>query len=266
MFCPACGLQCRDGARFCANCGGEMPVQEEMTFASSFPRSAASTVETNRPESEEAVNEPTSSSSPKRKFNWSLVVILVLGALLVASLITQSHILQSTSPGSGVKAVSEGKANTEPKVEVGIKPPPEVKPKPSVPPSSMITQTAPQIIQQERRSSLMAADTVVEPGHWFVKTFVVTSDMLPTTLAGSFRASGGMGNDIKVFVADDEGWINTQNHHETLYYYHSGQVTVGSFNLLLKPGRYHLVFDNTFSMMANKIVHSDIVLTYQERR
>lgn len=258
-----------------------MPTQEELQFDSLSSLPSASTFETKVPESTETVSESDGPSSlpAKRKFNWSFGIIFVLVVLLVASLVSQSHILQSANPGagSGAKTISDGKPTSEMKTDVGAKPIFEVKPKSDITPNPTIApnhtersfaetvrQVAPQIIKQERRSALMAPDTVIEPGHWVVKTFVIKPEMYPASIVGSFRASGGTGNDIRVFIADDEGFINTQNNHEALYYYHSGKVTVGSFNLLLKPGRYHLVFDNTFSIMANKIVRSDITLIYQE--
>ena len=63
-------------------------------------------------------------------------------------------------------------------------------------------------------------------------------------VTGRFRAEGGGGNDIQVFILDDDGLENFSNGHRTPTYYNSGRVTVARVNVRLAPGRYHLVFDN----------------------
>jgi hypothetical protein len=75
---------------------------------------------------------------------------------------------------------------------------------------------------------------------------------------GHFKAEGGSGNDIKVFILDEDGFANWQNKHSAKMYYDSGKVTAGKIDVRLKPGTYYLVFDNTFSVLSNKAITSDI--------
>lgn len=75
---------------------------------------------------------------------------------------------------------------------------------------------------------------------------------------GHFKAEGGSGNDIKVFILDEDGFANWQNKHSAKMYYDSGKVTAGKIDVRLKPGTYYLVFDNSFSVLTNKAITSDI--------
>jgi len=86
-------------------------------------------------------------------------------------------------------------------------------------------------------------------------------------IVGSFRASGGMGNDIRVFVMREDDYINWANGHATSALYSSGQLTTSSFDIgPLSPGRYRVVFDNTFSMLSRKNVYTQVALKYQRPR
>jgi hypothetical protein len=70
-------------------------------------------------------------------------------------------------------------------------------------------------------------------------------------LQGSFTASGGSGNDIKVYVAD-----------QTQTYYNSGQVHSGNIDISLQSGTYYIEFDNSFSIISTKTVSAQINLIY----
>jgi hypothetical protein len=75
-----------------------------------------------------------------------------------------------------------------------------------------------------------------------------------TRVSAKFRAQGGSGNDIEVYILDEDGFENWSNGHQTSTYYNSGKVTVGRFNINLAPGKYFLVMNNKFSMVSNKVV------------
>lgn len=77
---------------------------------------------------------------------------------------------------------------------------------------------------------------------------------------GHFRARGGSRNDIIVYIFDDIGLENHMNGNRAETYYNSGRVTVGKIDVNLKPGNYHLVFDNSFSTFSNKAVQTFIEL------
>lgn len=85
-------------------------------------------------------------------------------------------------------------------------------------------------------------------------------------LRGNFTASGGTGNDIEVFVLPESDFVNWQNGHNAKTVYNSGKVTVGTLNVNLPAdaGTYYLVFNNKFSLLTQKTIRVDAVLTYYQ--
>jgi hypothetical protein len=83
-------------------------------------------------------------------------------------------------------------------------------------------------------------------------------------IVGSFRASGGMGNDIKVFIMTETDYVNWANGHGGSTYYSSGQLTTSSFDVgPLAPGNYRVIFDNSFSTFSRKNVTTRVELRYR---
>ena len=92
----------------------------------------------------------------------------------------------------------------------------------------------------------------------------VTSTMDNPRLIGSFTASGGSGNDIKVYVMDNTNYVNWSNGHSSTAYYSSGQTTTGSFNVsFTSSGTYYVVYDNSFSVVSDKQVTTNVNLKYE---
>lgn len=84
-------------------------------------------------------------------------------------------------------------------------------------------------------------------------------------LTGSFRASGGSGNDIIVYVLDQTNFVNWQNGHQVSAEYNSGQLTTSTFSLNLPAsGTYYLVYSNTFSTFSSKTVNTQANLAYTQ--
>ncbi|MGD0163715.1 MAG: hypothetical protein ABSB39_14710 [Candidatus Sulfotelmatobacter sp.] len=85
-------------------------------------------------------------------------------------------------------------------------------------------------------------------------------------LHGNFTASGGLTNDVEVFVLSADDFVNWQNRHEAKTFYNSGKVTVGTLNVNLPAdaGTYYLVFNNRFAILAQKNVLVDAALTYYQ--
>jgi zinc-ribbon domain len=85
-------------------------------------------------------------------------------------------------------------------------------------------------------------------------------------LHGNFTASGGLTNDVEVFVLSADDFVNWQNRHEAKTLYNSGKVTVGTLNINLpaEAGTYYLVFNNKFAILAQKTVLVDAALTYYQ--
>ena len=95
-------------------------------------------------------------------------------------------------------------------------------------------------------------------------TFVVGDNMRLPKIEGHFRATGGMNNSIEVWVLDDDEFVNWSNHHVVKPLYNSEKVTQGTIEVYLRhPGKYHVVFNNMFSLMTPKAVEADVVLKFR---
>lgn len=93
---------------------------------------------------------------------------------------------------------------------------------------------------------------VVEPGNFM--WIPITLDR-GVNVVGRYTAQGGSGNDIEVFILDDDGLTNYRNGHSSPTFYNSnGRKTVGNFNTWLGTGTYYIVLNNKFSFLSNKVV------------
>ena len=90
----------------------------------------------------------------------------------------------------------------------------------------------------------------------------ITRSILPEGRS-RFRASGGGGNDVEVFILDADGYENWQNNHTVRTYYNSGRITVGKIRARLSEGEYYLVFSNTFSTLTPKAVEAEVYLVWE---
>lgn len=85
--------------------------------------------------------------------------------------------------------------------------------------------------------------------------FEVDHDMSSVWLFGDFTAEGGSGDDIIVRVNGPKGDV-----------YGTGQVHTDSFDLnLTEPGKYQVIYSNTFSMISHKTVTSRVDMEYDIR-
>lgn len=94
--------------------------------------------------------------------------------------------------------------------------------------------------------------------------FSVPSGATNVHVQGSFTASGGSGNDIIVYIMDSTSFVNWQNGHQVNVYYNSGQYTTSHFDVALPSGSgfYYLVYSNTFSLLSQKNVNTQVNLLY----
>jgi hypothetical protein len=98
-------------------------------------------------------------------------------------------------------------------------------------------------------------------GHYW--NFSVPSNATDIRVEGTFNASGGTGNDVEVYLLNDDEFVNWQNHHAVSALYNSGRVTQGTLNAPLPSGGpYHLIFNNKFSLFSPKAVKASIRLHY----
>jgi hypothetical protein len=95
---------------------------------------------------------------------------------------------------------------------------------------------------------------------------VVPPGATGVTVTGRFTATGGMGNDIIVYVLDEDGFVNFRNGHPARTFYNSGRMTQSSISAVLPdaPGSYYLVFDNRFSLLTPKAIQLNATLGYTQ--
>ena len=134
----------------------------------------------------------------------------------------------------------------------------------SVPPTPK--SPTPVLVPQSR--NLVNATITVGPGkHYDIPFSVDVNVMRDVRVVGSFRASGGSGNDIKAIIMDDMAYINWVNGHQVSVLYSSGQITAANINTaIIISGKYHLVFSNGFSTFSSKSVSTRVDLEWTELR
>ncbi len=83
-------------------------------------------------------------------------------------------------------------------------------------------------------------------------------------LQGHFSATGGIGNDIEVYLLSEDEFANWKNRHLVNAIYSSGRVTQASpdVNVPSAAGTYYLVFNNRYSLLAPKAVEANLTFIY----
>lgn len=94
--------------------------------------------------------------------------------------------------------------------------------------------------------------------------FTVAAGAYDVKLKGRFAATGGLGNDIEVYVLSEDDYVNWQNGHSVHTFYNSGKITQDNVNVVLPSdaGTYYVVFDNRYSLLTPKAVQANVSLTY----
>jgi hypothetical protein len=119
------------------------------------------------------------------------------------------------------------------------------------------------IIPTSHTLNLVNGLLTINPHAYYYTTFTVPNGASNVQVYGTFTASGGSGNDIIVYVMDDTNFVNWQNGHSASTYYNSGQVTTGTISAILPSGgTYCLVYDNSFSIISQKNVNTQVNLGY----
>jgi len=112
----------------------------------------------------------------------------------------------------------------------------------------------------QRESPIVTEAFTIAPGKYAWFRFGVPEN--GGNVVGRFRASGGGGNDVEVYILDEDGFENFKNGHRVQTYYNSGRVTVANIDVSLSSGTYYLIFSNTFSAVSNKAVNGRVTLRY----
>lgn len=113
--------------------------------------------------------------------------------------------------------------------------------------------------------SIDVATTVllIDAGYYVTQPITVEEGWRNVRLQGRFVAQGGSGNDVEVWLTDEDGLINYSNGHTFQSWYTSGRTTVATLDVTLGPGKYYLIFSNTFSVFSEKVVRPDLQLHYE---
>jgi hypothetical protein len=122
------------------------------------------------------------------------------------------------------------------------------------------------IVKQQRTVTAKNPDLHINALSFSSFKFEVPTGATSVNLHGNFTASGGLTNDVEVFVLSSDDFVNWQNRHEAKTFYNSGKVTVGTINANLPAdaGTYYLVFNNRFSLLTQRTVLVDAALTYYQ--
>lgn len=122
------------------------------------------------------------------------------------------------------------------------------------------------IVKQQRTVTVKNSDLHVNALNFNYFKLDVPSGATSVNLRGNFTASGGLTNDVEVYVFSADDFVNWQNRHAAKTLYNSGKVTVGTLNVNLPAdaGTYYLVFNNRFALLAQKTVLVDAALTYYQ--
>ena len=131
------------------------------------------------------------------------------------------------------------------------------------------TQSSPPIPAARPVARMLRTETIansaitVSAGSFNYYKFVVPETATQASVDGHFSATGGFGNDIQVFVVNEDSFVNFQNGHPSDAYFNSGKVTQNTINALLPgPGTYYLVCNNRFGLLAPKAVEISATLHY----
>lgn len=223
MFCGFCGQSIADGFRFCSACG--KAVDANATAAPSYQAAAA----------------PAAAPTPAPAPVAAPAPVYIAAAPAVSTPpARRSHagfwIVVLLLLGAGIlwAALSKSTPGTNSTVQ-----------------------------PKDTTESLVTQPFTIEPEHYHYIRFVVPDGATNATVSGHFEATGGAGNDIEVFILDNDAFVNWQNNHSVSTYFNSGKVTQGTIQSQLpQPGSYYLVFSNTFSVVSNKAITTTAELRY----
>jgi hypothetical protein len=114
------------------------------------------------------------------------------------------------------------------------------------------SSTAPSITKIPHKQVIANSTEKVSAGSYISWDLAAVSGAV---LTGAFTASGGSGNDIKVYIFNATSFVNWKNGQAASTLYNSGQVTKGDFQVnITSAGTYYIVFDNSFSIFSSKNV------------
>lgn len=121
------------------------------------------------------------------------------------------------------------------------------------PPSSLEQQLqqAHQNVQSSNSNVISNSVYKVGPGTY---TYITFYSPCTSTVTGSFSAEAALGDNIIVYIFDQNNFDTYKNGNSAQPYYNSGKVATGNFNVGISPGTYYIVMSNTYSSFSTKNV------------
>ena len=78
------------------------------------------------------------------------------------------------------------------------------------------------------------------------------------SIQGGFVANSVLGNDIIIFILDEDNFREFENGNDASTYYNSNKVESGNFDVTLPSGEYYVVLSNEYSTFSTKTVQLQI--------
>ena len=74
------------------------------------------------------------------------------------------------------------------------------------------------------------------------------------TVQGGFIVNAALGNDIIVFIVDENNFKEFEKGNDASTYYNSNKVESDNFDVTLSAGKYYLIMSNEYSTFSTKTV------------
>jgi hypothetical protein len=116
------------------------------------------------------------------------------------------------------------------------------------------------------KSVLLNGTYQVREHNYQVFEFSFNRDEGVGQIGGRISVQGPVEFDIRAWIVDYPNLENFINRQAFDAYLNTGRVRLKTFDLTLNPGRYYLIFDNTFSAINSKSVHAFVAVRQFKRR
>ena len=111
--------------------------------------------------------------------------------------------------------------------------------------------------------NLVSGTIMVKPGDFYDISFSLSKSANEGAITGFFNVEGNSYDNIEVLLMDDHDFGEWKNAHKENNLFNSGRVNSGNISATnLVPNAYHLVFDNTPSLLTPKKVQAVVNLTW----
>jgi len=95
----------------------------------------------------------------------------------------------------------------------------------------------------------------VGPGNYKYASFTMPCT---GTIQGGFIANAALGDDIKVYLLNQNQFNGYKNNESVSTYYNSGKVEYGTFDVTVNADKYYVIMSNTFSSFSTKTVQLEV--------